>query len=131
MLFLVVNHCNAWTTHPLSHFLVRGRAYVLNDDGDLASFLATCPICHSTQASSLSISPIKMAQLSHVGCLLHASQVITLSTTLPIGLTCLFQFQTKVLLYWAQQQLLSFGKLSHTRPISISSISWKSSLPFL
>lgn len=72
ILFLVVNHCNAWSRNLLSLFLVRGGTYDLNHDilhdqlfGHSSICLTTgwhsirCPICHYwvAQAGSQSQPP--------------------------------------------------------------------------
>lgn len=60
--FLVVNYCSTWSRHLLSHFLVRGGAYVLNHDTLHGQLFGHIPVHlstgqHPTRDSALTVTP--------------------------------------------------------------------------
>lgn len=68
-----------------------------------------------------------MAQLSHVGCLLHALQAITLSATLPrLDLPVLISKQSGL-----DSRCSPLQGCAMTKPIRISNVSRRSLLPFV
>lgn len=81
----------------------------------LAPRKGLCSFCHSwaAQASSWSASPLN-CPCTHVGCLLCGSQAITMTTTLPTGLTC--RVQTRVLPYWGGGRKDSSGSVYYSGP---------------